>query len=244
MTSLISYVEEAYAPFVRRLRRVPVFIVLVLASSLLQTGGFNASPFLVHQAVAQPNLQNVRPEAPSRSKRISCKGKIQSGETWRKEFLKRYVFQLVPIPYGWGIEISERGRPDADLARWTPPWHGPNALYIEGWHFRNSDNTGPNDGSVNFPQLERGFIFSPKVGRPIPRAGDGYPSMKEICEIEHDGSGMLTITSMKLGGLGAGQRAHIEEMKFRVTIDLSNSRPKLTHWCSESERYVVLFASP
>lgn len=233
MTSLISYLEKAYAPFVRRLRLVPALIVLVLASSFLRTGGFNASPLLVHEAVAQPNRQNVGPDALSRSKRISFKGKVQRGETWRKEFLKRYVFQLVPIPHGWRIDVSEPGRPDADLAMWTPPWHGPNALYIEGWHFRNDDNTGPNDGSVNFPQLQRGFIFSPKVGRSIAGPGGGYPSLVEICEIEHDGSGMLTITSMKLGGLRARQRAHIEDMKFRVTIDLGNSRPKLTHWCSE-----------
>ena len=48
----------------------------------------------------------------------------------------------------------------------TPPWHlVPNPRYVEGWHFRNASNTGPNDGSVNAPQETREFIFSPEVGR-------------------------------------------------------------------------------
>ena len=119
------------------------------------------------------------------------------------------------------------------MAGWTPPWHGPNALYIEGWHFRNEDNTGPNDGAVNFPTRERGFIFSPKVGRPIPVSIDGYPTMDEICEIERDGSGMLTITHMTLGNLGPGKQAYFEEMGFKVTIEIGNNTPRLTHWCSK-----------
>ena len=59
----------------------------------------------------------------------------------------------------------------------TPPWHFvPNAREIEGWHFRNGDNTAPNDASVNALQELREFIFSPAVGRGIEYNGSGTTS--------------------------------------------------------------------
>lgn len=45
----------------------------------------------------------------------------------------------------------------------TPPLRGPNATDIQGSHFRNADNTGPNRGELNLPGKVRRFIFSPEV---------------------------------------------------------------------------------
>ena len=76
----------------------------------------------------------------------------------------------VPLPghhpemlCGWEIWIgdrSETGHNFSGVA--TPPFHGINARYIEGWHFRNSDNSGPNEAgekNVNAPQYERQICF-------------------------------------------------------------------------------------
>jgi hypothetical protein len=63
-----------------------------------------------------------------------------------------WILSLVPGREGW-FQISVKGREQEDLSRLTPPWHFvPNPREIEGWHFRNDRNTGPNDGSVNAPQ--------------------------------------------------------------------------------------------
>src|SRR5262245_55824816 len=85
-----------------------------------------------------------------------------------------WILRLVPDPYGWFLAVTVKGREQEDLARLTPPWHFvPNAREIEGWHFRNADNTGPNNGSVNAPQQLREFIFSPEVGRGLEYNGSG-----------------------------------------------------------------------
>ena len=70
------------------------------------------------------------------------------------------VFRLAPDTYGWTIGVIAAGRPDEDFAGIaTPPYRGINARYLEGWHFRNGANTGPNTGDVNAPQHEREFAF-------------------------------------------------------------------------------------
>ena len=74
----------------------------------------------------------------------------------------------MPVSEGWLLEVTSRDRHNEDLARLTPPWHfTPNPRQIDGWHFRNVENTGPHDGSVNAPQELREFVFSPRVGRDI-----------------------------------------------------------------------------
>ena len=46
------------------------------------------------------------------------------------------------------LEIAMKGRETENLSSLTPPFHfAPNPRQIEGWHFRNADNTGPNDGT-------------------------------------------------------------------------------------------------
>jgi hypothetical protein len=75
-----------------------------------------------------------------------------------------WILRLVPDERGWVLQVTVEGWENENLARLTPPWHGPNARYLEGWHFRNADNTDPNDGSINQPQEFREFIFSPAVG--------------------------------------------------------------------------------
>ena len=86
---------------------------------------------------------------------ITFTGAVKAGERWEHQFGGQFIFALEPLEFGWFVTVYERGRKE-DLARLTPPFHFvPNPREVEGWHFRNEDNTGPNDGSVNAPQEEQ-----------------------------------------------------------------------------------------
>jgi hypothetical protein len=145
------------------------------------------------------------------------RGEVKRGEAFEYAFGPRFYFRLEPDPYGWLIVIrDERG--NEDLSRLTPSFHFvPNPREIEGWHFRNADNTGPNESgekNVNAPGLVREFIFSPEVGRTI----DYPPKPEEIEKIKHFGRGELRILDYKLGDLVSGKRARFEWMRFDVDL--------------------------
>ena len=111
-----------------------------------------------------------------------------------------------PIQYGWRITVREAGRSE-DLSRLTPPWHFvPNPRYLEGWHFRNADNTGPNDGSINAPQAVRQFIFSPEVGRTLDYAGSGT-TRGTVEAVARFGRGTVWIGDYTLSPPLIGQKA-------------------------------------
>jgi len=79
---------------------------------------------------------------------------VREGEVYAAEFGGEFVFRLEPRPCEWEIVVREKGG-EENIARLTPPLHGvPNPRAIEGWHFRNTDNTGPNEAgakNVNAP---------------------------------------------------------------------------------------------
>jgi len=145
---------------------------------------------------------------------IEFSGSIKAGQRFEHPFGNRFIFALEPEQYGWRISVYEKGRRE-DLAELTLPLHGPNPTDIEGWHFRNEDNTMPNDGSVNVPQENRGFIFSPEVGRTInaPESTNEM-TMDDIDRIEAFGEGELKITRLKLSPPQLQGTANIERMNF------------------------------
>ena len=120
-------------------------------------------------------------------------------------------------------------RLDENIARLTPPYHFvPNPRYVEGWHFRNADNSGPNDGSVNAPQEERDFVFSPEVGRSIDRP----ETPEQLAQLQLAGQGRLMITSLRLGNLEPGKKAYIRRMTFSIRFSWPSSwtkRPSELH---------------
>jgi len=150
---------------------------------------------------------------------IAFKGGVRAGERFEHQFGERFLFVLEPSEFGWLVAVYERGRPE-DLTRLTPPFHFvPNPREIEGWHFRNEDNTGSNDGSVNAPQGEREFIFSPEVGRSIAGpAAHAQPTSEEVERVRSFGRGALYIDQLKLSPPERGHRATILEMRFHGTI--------------------------
>lgn len=138
------------------------------------------------------------------------KGTVVRGRTFTHRF-DGFVFALSPIEYGWSIDIAEGDQ--HYLANMTGPSHFiPNAIDIEGWHFRNATNSGPNRGDVNAPDETRRFFFSPR-----------WPHCNDAPGLDQDGRGVLDITDIALGNLKAGEKANIERMSFRVVLSVGSS---------------------
>lgn len=150
---------------------------------------------------------------------VSTKGQLNRGERLVRSFGPGLTLVLEPREFGWEVIVRDE-RPDENIARLTAPFHFvPNPRDIEGWHFRNADNSGPNDGSINAPQREREFLFSPEVGRSI----DYPPTAEQARMLEESGHGRLLIKSLQLGNLRPGQRAHIKRLEFSLVLSWPSS---------------------
>ncbi|HSY17120.1 MAG TPA: hypothetical protein VK815_02245 [Candidatus Acidoferrales bacterium] len=150
---------------------------------------------------------------------INFSGSIKAGQRFERPFGGRFIFALDPMQYGWEISVHEKGRED-DLAGLTLPLHGPNPRDIEGWDFRNEDNTGPSTmNSSVFSQEDREFVFSSEVGKSI----NGPESTNDISEDDIDriaafGEGELKITSLKLSPPHQSGTADIRRMDFNCKL--------------------------
>jgi hypothetical protein len=130
-------------------------------AAILRVGPFEVGRFYVEERSEWPvcdagSAYRLRPSLHHRRAWLSPQVRNSTPSGW--------ILRLVPDERGWVLQVTVEGWENENLARLTPPWHGPNARYLEGWHFRNADNTDPNDGSINQPQEFREFIFSPAVG--------------------------------------------------------------------------------
>jgi hypothetical protein len=124
-----------------------------------------------------------------------------------------WQLRLEPIEHGWVVQVSTPDRPTEDLSRLTPLWHARvNARAIEAWQFRNAENTGPNDGSVNAPGGRREFIFSPLVGRGI--GGGSTTSAADVERVQAFGRGWIFINSYLLTPPQGGGRADFVSLTF------------------------------
>lgn len=174
----------------------------------------------------------------------SFSGQVTKDQIFEKHVSDDLLFCLLPFGSGWEIVIS--GKPadkcdylSSDFAGIvSPPFHGTNPIFIEGWHFRNVTNTGPNpnDGSVNAPQENRwfNFVLSEKDYQAVWAASycyhrglctEGTESLepeqaKIIIEQTPKSRGTLTITHLELGNLVVGEEPRIEYMEFDVKLAL------------------------
>jgi hypothetical protein len=151
--------------------------------------------------------------------RVSIQGTVSAAVRLVKPFGSGFSFVLEPIDKGWYVAIY-RGDSRENLARLTPPWHFvPNPRYLEGWHFRNVSNTGPNDGSVNAPQRLREFIFSPEVGVTIDGpSARGNPTLEEVNRVRRFGQGLLEVVDYELTQPKPGEKASITRLHWRVCL--------------------------
>src|SRR5207245_1593682 len=151
---------------------------------------------------AQPGAPRCAAEPGRKAEQLG--GGVLKGNAFTLPTAGGWILELVPIEEGWFLQVTVRGREEEDLSRLTPPWHGvPNPRMIEGWHFRNEDNTGPNDGSVNAPGELREFIFSPDVGRSIEYNGSATSS-EDVAKVQSFGRGWLHLDQFRLTPMRKG----------------------------------------
>jgi hypothetical protein len=151
-------------------------------------------------------------------------GSVASGERFERKF-GSMVFQLTPESTGFRISVIDptKGSTDAhgDLSWLTTPLHGLTDRDIEASDFRNEDNSGPNKGTVNRPQMTRRIYFSKNAAAILDRFEQARGTDKEFevfSERQQDGIGELRITKLKLGALGKGKKPQIENLNFRVKL--------------------------
>lgn len=165
---------------------------------------------------------------------IKFEGSVVQGQLFEYSISDTVFFQLRPIEYGWKIWLGDKKEPVHDfISVATPPFHGMNPRFIEGWHFRKSDNSGPNGPGpklVNAPQKERRFYFVLKetdyqvaytfLNEQLLSSDDEREQIREKWEQLEPREGILTITNLELGNLELGERARIEYMEFEVELSL------------------------
>jgi len=158
---------------------------------------------------------------PGRVARI-VSGEAQVGQTFERT-VERFVFRITPQlqaggpPMGWRIGIFEPGRKE-DLSQFTPPLHGPNPLQVFAWHFRNPDNTGPNEGSTNAPGLRREFIFHPEVGRTIVYEDDAKKMLANLDIIGSFGRGTFNVLDLRMTEPRRGESPGILWLRFEACL--------------------------
>lgn len=171
---------------------------------------------------------------------MELRGEANRGETVIHPFEHRgalYEFRMVPAGGGWTIWIGDPMQRDRNyVTAVTLPLRGVNPAVVQGWHFRNADNTGPNKpgkGHVNAPQKKREFSFvldsaayqAAREASEILLRPDGIRE-DDLAEAEirlkkvPKGYGVMWIEALELGNLVEGEQAHIERMAFRIRLSL------------------------
>ena len=168
-------------------------------------------------------------------------GEVTRGQTYTHEIEAGLVFCLRPNSFwkkdgGWDIVISDTsenncGKSFSSIV--TPPFYGDNPIFIQGWQFRNENNTREVPESVNAARKTRlfNFVFNQNDYELIWKAHDcimrnqcidGLTQDKATNTIETTpkSRGVVTITNLVLGNLVPNDAAWIEQMEFNVKIYL------------------------
>ena len=166
---------------------------------------------------------------------VTFSGVVLKGRRFEKRIGANLFFRLVPQEFGWTIAIGSK----ADTAKnfcgiVTPPYRGVNALQIEGWHFRNADNNGPNEPgpkNVNAPQELREFYFVLNEADyrsataaleillwPYSYSKEQIDGAERADAMLRKGHSTLTIRDLKLNTLERGKQAGIDRMTFHVAL--------------------------
>ena len=141
--------------------QIPQLGTAIMIFSLATIGPAQAAGVFFTAQSSAPNSKNTTAARPPGTIRFT--GAISKGQTFDKQIGPRLFFRLLPAELGWTISIgSQTGAEKNFYAVVTPPYRGINAIDIEGWHFRNAGNTGPNEPgpkNVNAPREVREFYF-------------------------------------------------------------------------------------
>ncbi len=172
---------------------------------------------------------------------IYLSGLIKKGQKFERQVGEDLFFRLIPQQLGWGIFLGTQANSADNFARVvTPPYRGINVLDIEGWHFRNSDNTGSNRAglkNINAPQETREFYFvlSPAAYQEASAFLRKilWPASYSLKEIEQaktahwsleKGRGVFTIRKHAVNKPGFEKQACIEFLKFDLKLEFPESQ--------------------
>jgi hypothetical protein len=178
-------------------------------------------------------IGNAQPQS-TQNLSIRVHGEVHRAEKFEKEIGRGLVFRLAPSEFGWDIEVGPKDSTNNYMDCMNQPLHGITPYQIEGWLFRNDDNTAPRKPSD---------LLTPGIGEKrefqfVLNATDETKSCADLEKMEYTcnekdpehiaatkrfgtyagGDGSVTITSMTLGNLKPGQQAWIESMQFEATF--------------------------
>jgi hypothetical protein len=209
-----------------------VIAALAFVPTMGLSGGLPEIEALYRQREAEQRVRDAGlADCAEKVRALTTEGSVARGERFARPLPGGLAFELRPWLEGWVIWIGEPGRPEENYAAVaTPPFHGPNPMVIQGWHFRNADNTGPNGfgpNNVNAPQQSRGFRFVLDKAHfdeaMATLAISLWPGERSAAEVEgarqayraiDKAQGTLRITDLELGNLVPGERAWIERAHF------------------------------
>jgi hypothetical protein len=210
---------------------LPAIIALIFSALLAA-----CSLAVIDPTVPLPLEQTPTPTAESATNEASAlthtfTATVARGESLTQLITPDLVFKLIPYQEDWEIWLGPTTIADPATnysTPVTPPFSGINARQLEGWHFRNIDNSGPNSAgekNVNAPQELRTFCF---VGNHADfeaaqsALAAGLPSLVDAIANEEFPvyKGTLAISELTLGNLLPEQRAWIEEMTITVNLHL------------------------
>lgn len=177
--------------------------------------------------------------AQEQDRRVHITGTVSRGESFNRELPGGLAFKLQPHRHGWIIWIGDPAYPAESYGVVaTPPYRGIHSLALWGFHFRNSDNTGPNERGpkhVSTPGKRREFRMVLNRAdyrsaldaidvllRPLKRTREEIVKAENTLENGKFGHGVLRVKTLELGNLKAGERAWIERVTF--TLDLAYAR--------------------
>ena len=214
-----------------------LFVVIIILPAVVSTHDLGSQkPKPSTPAYSADDIsENAAVSAPRESIRFS--GEVSKGLKFETEIGENLFFRLNPHELGWMISVGSKTSAENNFCGVvTPPYRGINHIYIEGWHFRNADNTGPNEAgpkNVNAPQEIREFNFVlddadyRKAFDALRKLLWSYSySKREVEEARrvHEkltkGRGTLTIRDLKLNNLEAGKQAGIDLMRFDLELVL------------------------
>lgn len=210
--------------------RIAIVIILLAVSGYFFAAR-RANAAFAADSIAQRSKNS---DARGFQRNVRFSGEVPKGRSFERQIGANLFFRLVPEELGWSISVGSKAVPENFCSVVTPPYRGMNALRIEGWHFRNSDNSGPNEPgpkNVNAPQELREFYFVLNEAD-YGRAFDArriflWPynySKQQIDAAEgahakvRKGRGKLMIRDLKLNAIELGKQAGIDRMAFEVEL--------------------------
>lgn len=205
---------------------VVVLLVAGCQSSNLPTCESTTNPFPKPSGQADDTQYNPNIEI---GKVCSFTGEVERGKVYRQKIKDGLVFCLTPSNFwvengGWTINIGDELSnecTDNFAGIVTPPFHGNNATFVQGWQFRNETNTADSEGNAARERYFN-FIFNQSDFEAI--FNSHYPDPASTNEIDVSkisrSRGIFVITELKLGNLIPNEVAWIESMKFEVKIYL------------------------